>query len=64
MSSAYGLQSFRRVRKIAKSDHYLRFVCLSIFMEQLGSSWTDFHEIFMFDYFSKIFRENSSLAKI
>jgi len=36
---------FRQVRKIAKSDYYLRHVCPSIRMEQLGSHSTDFHEI-------------------
>jgi hypothetical protein len=41
--------SFRRVREIAKSDYQLRRVCPyfrpSVRMEQLGSQWTDFHEI-------------------
>ena len=40
---------FRRVREIAKSDYWLRHVCLSVRpcarMEQHGSHWTDFHEI-------------------
>jgi len=53
---------FRRVRKIAKSDYQLRHVCLSlrpsVRMEQLISHWTDFHEKLIFDYFSKICREN------
>jgi hypothetical protein len=40
----------RRVRKIAKSDYQLRYMCLSIRpsvlrMEQLGPHLTDFHEI-------------------
>ena len=41
------ISSFRRVRKIAKkkSDSELRHVCLPVRMEQLGSDWTDFHEI-------------------
>ena len=48
------LQQFRlwflmHVRKIAKGDCWLRHVCLyvrpSVRMEQLGSHWTDFHEI-------------------
>jgi hypothetical protein len=38
--------------------------CLSVRMEQLGSLWTDFHEILILGYFSKICRENSSLIKI
>jgi hypothetical protein len=37
--------SFRRVREIAKGDYQLRHFCLSVRMEQLGSHWTDFHEI-------------------
>jgi hypothetical protein len=43
----------KRVNKISKNDYYLRHVCLSVRpfvrlsfrMEQLGSHWTDFHEI-------------------
>jgi hypothetical protein len=38
------LRFVRPVRKIAKSDSLLH-VCLSVLMEQLGSHWTDFHEI-------------------
>jgi hypothetical protein len=37
---------------------YLKFVCLSIRMEQLGAHWTDFHEIWHWS----IFRE--SVVKI
>jgi hypothetical protein len=33
---------FRRVRKIAKSDNYLRHVRLFVRKEELGSHWTDF----------------------
>jgi hypothetical protein len=49
-----------RVRKIAKGYSYIRHVCLSVRMEQLGSHWTDFHEILIFEYFSKICNENSN----
>jgi hypothetical protein len=39
----------RYIRKISKSDCYLRHVCLSVRpsvrLKQLGSTWTDFHEI-------------------
>jgi len=35
---------FRLFREIAKSD-YWGISCLSVRMEQLGSQWTDFHEI-------------------
>jgi hypothetical protein len=38
------LKVFRCVRKIAKSDCWLR-VCPSFRMEQLDSHWTDFDEI-------------------
>jgi hypothetical protein len=37
---------FRRVRKITKSDYYLRHVCPSVCPHATtGSYWTDFHEI-------------------
>jgi len=36
---------FWRVRKIAKSDYHLRHVCQSVRVQQVGSRWTDFHEI-------------------
>jgi hypothetical protein len=41
---------FRFVRKIAKRDYWLRYVCLSVNrlsarLEQLGCHWTDFREI-------------------
>ena len=66
---------FWRVRKIAKNYYYLHHVspsvclsvclpaCLFIRMEQCGSHWTDFHEIWCFEYFSKIYRGNSSFIK-
>jgi len=41
--------NFRRVRRIAISDYFLRHVCLSVRpsvrMEQLGSHWADLREI-------------------
>jgi hypothetical protein len=36
---------FRRVRKIAKGDFYIRYVRPVVRTEQLGSHWTDFDEI-------------------
>jgi hypothetical protein len=54
-----------RFRQIAKSDHWLRHarpsallsICLSVRssvrMEELGSYWTDFHEIRYFGIFRK-----------
>jgi len=57
---------FRRIRKIAKSDYELRHaipsVCLSVRMQQLCSNRTAFQEI-LYEYFSKIFPENSSFIQ-
>ena len=47
---------FGIVRKIARNDCYLRHVCPSVRMEQLGSHWTDFHVIWYFSVFSKVCR--------
>ena len=45
---------FRRVRKIAKSDYWLCHICPSALrVEQLGSYWTDFHEILYLRIFLK-----------
>jgi hypothetical protein len=44
---------FGRVRKTAKSGHWLRHVCLSVRMKQLGSHSTDFYEISHFRIFRK-----------
>jgi len=55
---------FRRVREIAKSDDQFRHVCLSVGMEQLGSYWTDFHEILCLSILRKICLENSRVIKI
>jgi hypothetical protein len=45
------LSDFGRVRQIAKSDCYIRHVCRCVLMEQLGSHWTDFHEILISEDF-------------
>ena len=45
---------FRPVRRIAKSDYWLRQVCLSVRMEQLGSHWTDFYG----NWYLRIFRKS------
>jgi len=34
---------FRSVRKLAKSDYYLRHDCPSVVTEQRASHWTDLH---------------------
>ena len=39
-------------------------VCLSVGMDQIGSRWTDFHEIWYLSIFRKSCLENSSLIKI
>jgi len=44
---------FRRVRKIAKCDYYLRHVRPSVYMEQLGSKLMDFDEILYLSIFRK-----------
>ena len=43
----------RHVRTIAKHDHLLRYVRPSVHMEQLGSHWMDFHEIWYLSIFPK-----------
>jgi hypothetical protein len=41
------------IQKIVKSDYYLRHVCLSVQMEQLGSHWADFYENLYLSIFQK-----------
>ena len=54
---------FRRFRKIAKRE-YLLHVCLSIRMEQLGSHWKDFHEIwYLIFFFPKSVQKNQVSLK-
>jgi len=36
---------FTRVRRIVKTDYLFSHVCVSVRKQQLGSYWTDFHEI-------------------
>jgi hypothetical protein len=43
--SLFSSLSSRRVRKIPKSDHYLRRVCPCVRMEELGYHWTNFDQI-------------------
>jgi hypothetical protein len=57
--------AFRRFRKIPKRENELVMsVRPSFRMEQLGSHWTDLHEIPYLSIFSKICIENSSFIKI
>ena len=44
------LGAFAKFRRAAVS--YVMFVCLSVRVEQLGSQWTGFHEIWFFDIVS------------
>jgi len=46
----------RSVRKIAKSDYWLRYVCLSmtVRMEQLGSHWKIFMKIYICLFFENL----------
>ena len=56
---------FRRVRKNAKSDCYLRQVGMSVRMKQIGSHWTDFHEIWgILENLSWKFRFHQNLTRI
>jgi len=53
--------------KIAKSDCGCRHVCVTCQpkrIEQLGSNWTDFYEIWYLRNFQKYFGENSILINI
>jgi hypothetical protein len=45
LAAHFGYPLFGRVRKTAKIDYQLRHVRPSIRMEQLGSHWSDFHDI-------------------
>jgi len=54
---------FRSVRRIAKSDYKLRHVRPSVLMEQHGSHWEDFHEIWYSSIFRKSVEENSSFIQ-
>jgi hypothetical protein len=58
---------FSRVRKIARSDYKLHFcpaIRPSVRLEQLGSHWTDDHEIWHLSIFGKSVEKNSTLIKI
>ena len=51
---------FRSFRKIAKSDSYLRHICLYVRAEQLCSHLTDCHEI----WYLSIFRKSSEKIQV
>jgi hypothetical protein len=57
-------QNFERHRLASSCLSVCPSVRLSVHMEQLGCHYTDFHEIACFEYFKKIYWENSSLTKI
>jgi hypothetical protein len=56
------LGSFAKLRKLTIS--IALSVRLSVRMEQLGSHWTDFHEIWYLRIFSEICSEKSNFIKI
>jgi hypothetical protein len=50
---------FRPIRKITIATiSFVMSVRPSVCMEQLGLQWTNFHEMWVFEYFSKIYRQN------
>jgi len=59
--------SLRESKKITKSNYSIRHACLSVcpsvLMEQHGSHWTEFHDIWYED-FSKISGQNARFIKI
>jgi len=61
------IDHFSHLPEITKSDSEIRHVCLSVRlclrMEQLGSHWTDFHEIWYLIVY-RIRLENYSFIKI
>jgi hypothetical protein len=57
VSNKVTLIVFRRVRKTAKSECYIRYVCPSVRVEQLGSYWTYFHEIWYLNIFRRYFEK-------
>ena len=60
-ASVVFLSAFEKLRKRLFS--FIMSVCPSVRMEQLGSHWKKFREIWC-EYFSKICRENSNFIKI
>jgi len=54
-------RAFRGVRKIADSEYKLRLVCPSARVEQLGSHWTDFHEIWYLIFRRSMYKIQISL---
>ena len=58
VSEVQKLNSFVwHVRRIANSDYLLHHVCLSVRIDQHGSHWTDFHEIWCLSIFRKYTEE-------
>jgi hypothetical protein len=56
---------FRPIRKITIATlSFIISVRPSVRMEQLGLQWTNFHEIWVFEYFSKIYRENRKTMNV
>ena len=55
------LSTLAKLRKVTIS--FVMSVRPSVRIEQLASQWTDFSWNFIFEYFSKNYRENSSIIK-
>ena len=49
-------KGFRRVRKISKSDHWLRHVCPSVLTEQFSSHCTDINDALYLSIYKKIYQ--------
>jgi hypothetical protein len=58
------VSAVRHVRIFTKSDYQLRHVCPSDRKVQLGSHWSDFHEILFLRIFRKSVENFSSFIKI
>jgi hypothetical protein len=61
------LPGFRQVRKTSESDYWRRHVCPSVRPSALKKTWlplNGFSKNFVFDYLSKICRENPISIKI
>ena len=57
------LWQFRCFRKIAKNNYWLCRVCPSVYTEQFGSHWKDFHKIWYLSNFLKSVEKIQVLLK-
>jgi hypothetical protein len=56
-------KGFRRVRKISKSDHWLRHVCPSVRTEQFSSHWMDIYDVLYLSIYRKYINKIQVLLK-